>query len=292
MDRRRLIAGLSGLGLIGCDSAPLSRSVPAMIEQPLDLSRLEAAGGRLGVCASTAGARAAWRSDERFVYCSTFKVFLASATLIRVQQGLERLDREIAITPADIVPHSPVTGPQAGGAMTVQALCQATVDISDNAAANLLIRELGGLEAFQGFYRGLGDTVTRVDRSEPAMNQLDGDKDTTTPGQAHDNLDRLFRSPGSPLSASSHALLMGWLFGSPTGPNRIRAGVPQGWRVAHKTGTGGYGPTHDIGLAYPPEGEPVVIAVYFHGPEQASAEANDAVIAEATRLALGALGHG
>ena len=75
----------------------------------------------------------------------------------------------------------------------------------------------------------------------------------------------------------------------PTGMGRIKAGVPAGWRVAHKTGTGGYGPTNDIGILYPPSGEPVIIAAYYHAASDAAG--NEVVIAEATRLALTTLGR-
>jgi beta-lactamase class A len=78
---------------------------------------------------------------------------------------------------------------------------------------------------------------------------------------------------------------------TPTGQARIKAGVPAGWTVAHKTGTGGYGPTNDIGVLYPPTGAPVIVAAYNHGAGEAAPERNEAVIAEATRLALAELGR-
>ena len=256
----------------------------------LDLSALEARhGGRLGVSAWSAFRVAGWRDDERFVYCSTFKAYLAAATLLRVQAGEERLDRAIPVTSADMTNHAPVTGAAVGGSLTVDQLMEATVGLSDNPAANLLIRELGGLEALREFYRGIGDQSTRVDRLEPEMNRLDGGKDTITPGQSAVNLRRLFVSRDTPLSTRSKERLLGWMFDTPTGPGRIKAGVPAGWRVAHKTGTGGYGPTNDIGLLYPPSGEPLVLAVYFHATPESTSAQNDAVIADATRMTLAAI---
>ena len=256
----------------------------------LDLNALEARhGGRLGVSASSASRVAGWRDDERFVYCSTFKAYLAAATLLRVQAGEERLDRAIPVTSADMTNHAPVTGAAVGGSLTVDQLREATVGLSDNPAANLLIRELGGLEALREFYRGIGDQSTRVDRLEPEMNRLDGGKDTITPGQSAVNLRRLFVSRDTPLSTRSKERLLGWMFDTPTGPGRIKAGVPAGWRVAHKTGTGGYGPTNDIGLLYPPSGEPLVLAVYFHATPESTSAQNDAVIADAARMTLAAI---
>jgi beta-lactamase class A len=292
--RRTVLTGLGALGLIGC--APEGGGTPAAPHgtQPLDLSALEARhGGRLGLAAldTGTGRHLAARGDERFVYCSTFKTFLAAATLMRVQAGEEQLDRAIPITPADMISHAPVTGPATGASLTVEALMRGTVEVSDNPAANLLLRAMGGLEPMQAFYRGIGDVTTRVDRFEPEMNRLDGERDTTTPMQGAANLQQLFIGPASPLSAASQSMLLGWMLATPTGPGRLKAGAPASWRVAHKTGTGGYGPTNDIGILYPPAGAPVIVAAYFHATPDSAAAANDAVIAEATRLALSALGR-
>jgi len=286
-DRRSVLTGLGALGLMGC--SPL---VGETLSFSREMQALEARhGGRLGLALSTSGRRFAYRPDERFVYCSTFKMYLAAATLLRVQAGEERLDRAIPVTQADMVNHAPVTEPAIGGTLTIEQLMKGTVEVSDNPAANILIRELGGLDALRAFYRGIGDTDTRVDRLEPEMNRLDGDKDTITPVQSVANLHRLLVSSDTPLSAGSKSLLMRWLVDTPTGMGRIKAGVPAGWTVAHKTGTGGYGPVNDIGVLYPPSGDPIVMAVYFHATRESTDAQREAVIADATRIALAALGH-
>lgn len=301
-DRRSVLTGLGALGVAGCGPAPetaagaQSQSPHRLASPPrqLDLSALEAAhGGRIGLDAldATNHRRVVWRASERFVYCSTFKMYLAAATLLRVQAGQERLGRAIPITRADMINHAPTTEPAVGSTLTVEQLMQGTVELSDNPAANILIREMGGLDALRAFYRGIGDESTRVDRLEPEMNRLDGDKDTITPMQSVANIRRLLVDADTPLSPASKALLLRWMTDTPTGQGRIKAGLPAGWTVAHKTGTGGYGPTNDIGVLYPPSGEPVVMAVYYHADRSSSSEQNEAVIAEATRLALKALGH-
>ena len=287
-DRRSVLTGLGALPLVGC-------GVSVHFEYPFDLAELETRnGGRLGLAAldTATGRRVGWRADERFVYCSTFKMFLAAAILVRIQDGHETLDRLIPVTAADMINHAPVTEPAIGSSLSVDRLMQAVVEVSDNPAANLLLKAGGGLEAMRAFYRTLGDDSTRVDRFEPEMNRLDGDRDTILPARSVSNLQRLFQDPASPLTASSQDRLLGWMANAPFGSGRIKAGVPAGWRVAHKTGTGGYGPTNDIGLLYPPTGQPVIVAAYYHGTPTTSGAANDAVIAEATRLALAALGHG
>ena len=298
MDRRSVLSTLAALPLAGCGAAPspaAGETVQAPAVAEIDLRELEGrSGGRLGLALHdlASGRRLVWRAQERFVYCSTFKAYLAAATLLRVQTGDERLDRAIPITAADMINHAPVTEAAVGSSLTVEQLMKATVEVSDNPAANLLLKALGGLGAMQQFYRSIGDQTTRVDRFEPEMNRLDGDKDTIQPLQSAANLHRLFVDPATPLSAASKALLLRWMTDSPTGAGRIKAGVPAGWTVAHKTGTGGYGPTNDIGVLYPPTGEPVVLAIYYHATPETSAAANDAVIAEATRSALKAVGHG
>jgi beta-lactamase class A len=289
-DRRSVLTGLGALGVAGCGPSPISEVDVTLFDRDLDLSALEARhGGRLGLCAFGRKGRVKWRATERFVYCSTFKMYLAAATLLRVQAGEERLDREIAITRADMTNNAPVTEPAIGRTLPVERLLQGTVEVSDNPAANLLLRAMGGLEPMRDFYRGIGDATTRVDRFEPEMNRLDGDKDTIQPARSAANIHRLFVDASTPLSAESKALLLGWMFAAPTGMARIRAGVPEGWRVAHKTGTGGYGPTNDIGILYPPSGAPVILAAYYHAASDRPE--NEAVIAEATRLALKGLGR-
>lgn len=267
---------------------------PAVLPETFDLSGLETRnGGRLGFFAHDTGSgrKLVWRGEERFIYCSTFKLFLASATLLRVQAGEERLDRLVPITEADLLEWAPITGPAVGGSLSVKALVQGAVEVSDGVAANLLLRAMGGPEAMQAFYRRMGDQTTRADRYEPYLVRLDGDKDTIQPLQSAANIQKLILDPASPLFDAHRALLVGWMLASPTGPDRIKAGVPEGWRVAHKTGTGGYGPTNDIGILYPPTGAPVIVTTYYHATRDSSANQNAAVIAEATRMALRALGH-
>lgn len=288
--RRSVLAGLGALGLMGCAGG---NDRPVAGDVVLDFSELEKThGGRIGLHVYSVWANGGWRSNERFLYCSTFKLFLAAAVLQRVARGDERLDRAVPVVAADMLNHAPVTETAVGGTLTIERLCQAIVEVSDNPAANILIRELGGLGVLRDWYRTLGDQVTYLDRIEPQLNLPDGDKDTTTPLQTIQNFDALFLRGERRLQGEANTLMSNWLFASPTGPNRIKGGVPEGYRVAHKTGTGADGPTNDIGLIYPPSGEAISIAVYYDGPASASQDQRDGVIAEATRQALKAIGHG
>jgi beta-lactamase class A len=289
-DRRTLLAGLGAAGVLHMIAPPAAWAVPST---PLELKALESRhGGRIGVCAQDNGRRVAWRSEERFAYCSTFKLFLAAGTLERVQRGQERLDRAIPILKSDMLEYAPTTEKAIGSTLTVEQLCKAAVELSDNPAANILIREMGGLDAWRNWYRAIGDSVTRVDRLETELNTAipDDPRDTTTPAQTVANLDKILL--GGLLSPALRTLLEGWMVNTPTGARRIRAGVPSGYRVGHKTGTGSRASYNDIGIVWPPEGPPILIAVYFTGSRDASPEQIDAVVAEATRASLKALGHG
>lgn len=288
--RRAFLSGMAATALLNGVNPSIGH---AASPDALNLEALEARhGGRIGLCAQAGNRRVGWRQDERFAYCSTFKLFLAACVLERAQRGAEKLDRQIPILKADMVSHAPVTGPAVGASLTIEQLCRAVVEVSDNPAANILIRELGGLEAWQGWYRGIGDQVTRVDRWETQLNTaIQGDpRDTTTALQYVQNIEKVMTT--SFLARSHLALLERWLLDSPTGAGRIKASVPAGYRVGHKTGTGPKGTHNDIGIIRPPVGLPITIAIFMTGASDAAPEQIDAVIAEASRIALKSLGRG
>jgi len=291
-DRRTVLIGAGALLLAACSrtSGTTEDETPHLMLGELETRH----GGRLGVAALdlASGRRALWRSQERFAFCSTFKLFLAAATLERAGRGEERLDRAVPITRADMVPHAPVTEKAIGRTLTIRELAQAIVEVSDNPAANILIREMGGLPAWRDWVKGLGDSTTTISRLEPDLNSaLPNDpRDTALPEQTLGNLREVLF--GDRLSAEHAQLLEDWLVASPTGPGRIKAAAPEGWRVAHKTGTGSGGPTNDIGVLQPVSGSPILMIVYYHADETSTPEQRDAVVAEATRRALAVLGHG
>lgn len=242
-------------------------------------------GGRLGVALldTATNTRLAWRGEERFPMCSTFKFLLSAAILDRCDVDREQLDRRIAFAATDLVPHSPVTEKAAGGpGLTIAELCEATMTTSDNTAANLLLIGLGGPAALTAWLRTLGDRVTRLDRIEPALNTaLPGDpRDTTTPLAMLGDLHRLLIK--SPLASASRDRLIGWLVANQTGDTRLRAGIPAGWRVGDKTGSGANGTVNDIGIVWPPGRAPILVASYLTGSPR-STETSNAVHAAVAR---------
>ena len=176
-------------------------------------------------------------------------------------------------------------------ALTIRQLMQAAVEVSDNPAANILIREMGGIAVWRSWWPTFGDTTTLISRLEPDLNTaLPNDpRDTCLPEQTLANI-RLMSS-STRLTPDHDALLKGWLVASPTGSGRLKAATPAGWTIAHKTGTGANGTTNDIGMLTPPTGAPVIMAAYFTDAVDATSEECEAVIADAARRALKVLGR-
>ncbi|CAN5751556.1 class A beta-lactamase [soil metagenome] len=259
------------------------------------LAALEARlGGRVGVMAVNlgSGASLAHRSWERFAMCSTFKWLLAAAALARAQARDLPLDELLSITDADLLEYAPAARQNlARGAMTVQEMCAASVELSDNTAANLLLARIGGPEGLTAFLRGIGDDVTRLDRTEPTLNEnrLGDARDTTTP-EAMTTLLRKILATNDVLDASSRGLLIGWMVASKTGTAKLRAGLPGSWRVGDKTGLGQNGANNDVAIAWPKEGAaPIVIASYL-SEGKAEPAARDAAHAEIGRVIFEVLG--
>jgi len=227
-----------------------------------------ASGGRIGLCVENlrTGAKIAWRADERFVMCSTFKVSLAACVLASVDKGLTRLDELIAYGPDDLLEYAPVAKQNLEkGAMSVADMCKAAVELSDNTCANALLVRVGGPSALTAFWRSIGDEVSRLDHNEPELNRSPpGDPhDTTTPAAMAGNLRSLIF--GNVLSLNSRERLTAWMLGCKTGDNRLRAGLPKDWRVGDKTGNNGKDAAGDIAMTWSTRGEAVLICAYTQG---------------------------
>ena len=277
------------LGLCAAVGAASLRQARAASREDMgaSLSTIEAqCGGRLGVgiLDTATGAIHGHRCDERFPMCSTHKALTAAAVLHRVDRGEDRLDRRVHFGKAEVISYSPATQPHAGkDGMTLGAICEAAVTLSDNTAANLMFAALGGPAGVTAFLRGTGDEVTRLDRTEPELNAVrPGDpRDTTTPVVMATTLWRLVL--GDALLPASRAQLAEWLVAGRTGATRLRAGVPASWRVGEKTGTNGSGTANDIGILWPPGRAPLVVTAFVTA-STAPPDAQDGAIAAVARL--------
>jgi beta-lactamase class A len=287
-------AVLRGLALIPAAAPSLWPGLARGATVDQRLAELESnAKGRLGLSAlNTAdGARLDYRADERFAFCSTFKIVAASALLKRSAKETDLLQQHIAITQDDLVSYSPITSKHVGEGMTVAELCAAGLQYSDNTAANLMIRLIGGPLAVTAFARSIGDEQFRLDRTETSLNTaIPGDpRDTTTPAAMAKTLKGV--ALDELLDPPQRAQLVDWLRGNTTGGKRIRAALPAGWGAGDKTGTGDYGTTNDVGLAWPPGKPPLVLVIYFTGTSKDAAPRDD-VLASAARVALEHFGYG
>ena len=262
-------------------------SAPQVFAGPLEnlkdrISRIEAkVKGRLGVAVLDTGTGRSfgYRENERFPMCSTFKLMAAAAILKRVEQKQETLERRVHFTKSDLVTYSPVTEKHIESGMTVAELCEAAITLSDNTAGNLMLAMLGGPSGVTAFARALGDPLTRLDRTEPTLNEaVPGDvRDTTTPAAMAENLQKLIF--GHALAKASSAQLQAWLLANKTGDARLRARLPSGWRVGDKTGSGERGSTNDIGILWPPDSAPIIVAAYLT-ETAAPADKRNAALAE------------
>ncbi len=293
IDRRTMLCGSAALTISAC--AP--KAPPAvMVTASAAMADLEAkSGGRLGafVLDTASGKMSGHRHDELFGMCSTFKLALAAAVLQLADEGLLDAEMPLRYGEADMIPNSPVTRENLSkGAMSIIALAEATQKTSDNAAANLLIRHIGGPLALTAIFRSWGDPVTRLDRYETAMNNVPpGEvRDTTSPQAFARTMAKLLAGDEL-LKPASRDRLVQWMIDTKTGSQRVRKGLPQSWRAGDKTGSG-WGSTYDnktndVAIFWPPARPPVIVTAYYEadGRYDEVRDADQAVLAEVGRIA-------
>lgn len=269
MDRRAFSLSLSlSAGLLGAGACALQ----AKGEPTERLRALERhAGQRLGafVLDTGTGRSLGWRADERFCHCSTFKLSLAAMALREAAAGRLDLAEPLAFSRADIVAYSPVVEDNLDkGALPILTLAEAVQVTSDNAAANVLMRRLGGPEALTRFWRDIGDATSRIDGYEPDINVIPPgtQENSTSPRAMAETVRRIVL--GDVLNSADRDRLGGWMEATESGRNRIRAALPSGWRGLDKTGTGMRptvgNKTNDLAVLIPPGGRsPIVVVGYF-----------------------------
>ena len=282
INRRQWIGGTAGLAF--SMQARRAEAGEGFASLSAAFARIEARrGGRLGVAVldTGTGSRAGYREDERFPIGSTFKLLAAAAVLARADVGLDSMDRRIRYSRGDLVTYSPATETHAGGdGMTLAALCEAAITLSDNTAGNLLLDALGGPQGLTDTIRSLGDRVTRLDRIETALNEArPGDpRDTTSPAAMLASLHAF--TIGSGLSDLAKAALLGWLRNNTTGNARLRAGLPSGWHAGEKTGSSEYNTSNDVALLWPPNGGAAVLVAAYLTEGVADGKLRDAALAD------------
>jgi beta-lactamase class A len=283
-----LIGGLTLAAVAATTAKPAFATPPPAITPEVQIAGLEQANNvAIGLFAVNLGSGTSLtnRAGESFATCSTFKGYAAARVLQMVERGELTLDRRVFVDPTQIVANSPRTQPRAGGEMTLDELCQAAVQVSDNTAGNLLLTTIGGPQAVTAFARSIGDDQTRLDRWETELNSaIPGDpRDTSTPEAIGSGYRSLLA--GDALAPAQRQQLETWLRANET--SSIRAGLPPGWTTADKTGSGDFATTNDVGIAYGPAGQRVLLSIMTKTTtDDPKAPNNRALIGQLTELVL------
>ncbi|MGI4760354.1 MAG: class A beta-lactamase, subclass A2 [Janthinobacterium lividum] len=224
---------------------------------------------------------------------SVYKFPLALAVLHQVARGHLQLDQKLLLRPADLLPNtwSPLREHYPGGNVRVplREVLRYTVSESDNNGCDILFRLLGGPAAVQAYVRSLGVTTINIAATEEEMHRREDVQYTNWATPAA--MCRLFADfgRGRYLTPASQAVLRQMLATGPTGPQRLRAGVPPGTEVAHKTGTSGTNAagltaaTNDAGLLTLPNGQHVAVVVFVANATASEAEC-ESLIAAVSRV--------
>jgi beta-lactamase class A len=234
----------------------------------------------------------AHRDNDMLAMCSTFKAYLSARVLQKAQRGELTMTDVLYVDPAAVIANSPISGPKAGSSLSLNELCQAALQRSDNTAANMLLRVIGGPPAITEFARSIGDDRTRLDRWETELNSaLPGDpRDTSTPRALGGGIRAILTE--EVLDEAHRKQLEDWMRANTT--SSMRAGLPPGWTTADKTGSGDFASTNDVGIAFGPDGQRVLLAIMTRTRStDANTPALRDLVAEVATLALPSLlGHG
>lgn len=237
------------------------------------LARADA--GRIGVAAMdlSTGRAIGVLGDQPFPMASTSKVAIVATFLQGVDEGRFRLTDQFPMMMP--IPSRKFDGPVApvrpGTMMSALGLIELTITRSDNQATDALLAAVGGPQAVNRWLRQAGMTGIRIDRDIATLVRDDGAVDPATHIDVRDSatpmamvrlLSGLYN--GQWLSASSRSVLIGAMERCVTGRRRIPALLPEGTRVAHKTGTLN-NTTSDVGIIHTPDGRAMAVAIYVTG---------------------------
>lgn len=289
LSRRMMLGGAGALGLAAC--VPVTPDAASRYTMRLRI--IEAAsGGSLGArfFDTATGTGTGLNRQIRYPMCSSFKLSLAAMVLAREQAGALDANRVVRWNRDELMAVSPFTTERLEQGATLRELARATQITSDNAAANVLLRELGGPQALTGFWRSVGDQTSRLDRTEPELNVVPpGEpRDTTTPDAMARTVATLLYGPV--LDAPRKAELRQWMIDTRTGMQRVRAGLPAEWPAGDKTGTSlapGLGSVYvDIGFVEPAGRAPITFAAFYRAATQHTRiePASQAALAECGRV--------
>lgn len=275
--------------MLSMANSPLFAATAESNSTQQSLAQLEASfQGKLGVSAldTNDNALIQYRANQRFPMGCTSKVMGIAAVLQKSMTNPQYLQEKIVYTQKDLQDWAPITKQYVNQGMTIEQLCAAAISYSDNTAMALLAKQVGGPKGITVFARSIGDNAFKLDHSWPdeAYGNLFNGTDSSTPAAMTISLQKLVL--GNVLAPTQRELLKTWMIENTTGDARIRAGVPKGWIVADKTGTGFYyGTANDIAIIWPPKCAPIVVTIFTTSTHKGAPKRED-VIASATRIVI------
>ncbi len=226
----------------------------------------------------------AYRTNTLFPMQCTYRIIAIGALLKQSDINDKLLNEKIHYSKKNFVFWHPVTGEHVQTGMTLKALAQAAITYGDSTAINLITKKLGGYATINKFAHGLNNKTYNIKHYEPDLNSNPMNRDdSSTPKEMALSLKKL--TLGNILKQPKRHLLIKWMRNSTTGYRRIRAGVPVGWAVADKTGSGSHGVANDIALVWSPACKPIVLAIYTIKNKR-SAKWQDNIIANATHIVM------
>lgn len=270
-DRRTALVG--GVALAAGACVPVERDRGGRYSALLNIVE-ETANGTLGVAVFDTGTGRIWGHNDyaRFPQLSSFKLSLAALVLHLDETGTLDAGEHISWEASELLDYAPFAKDRLEQGATLRELAEATQTLSDNTAANVLLRRLGGPERLTSFWRAIGDETSRLDRTEPALNDVPpGEiRDTTTPAASVRTLAKLVY--GDVLGDVARTTLKAWMAETRTGMRRVRAGLPSEWPAGDKTGTSfarGMGSVYvDVGYVEPADRAPLTFATFFRAARQ------------------------
>ncbi|WP_223152122.1 class A beta-lactamase [Chitinophaga qingshengii] len=259
--------------LLICPLVSMAQSKTTLPQQFESIAK--ASKGTVGVSALIleTGETAGLNAEARFPMQSVYKFPIAMAVLQQIDKGKFRLDQPVRVLPSDYIPkpgHSPLRDEHPGGNVDVSIaeLLRYNVAESDGSACDVLLRIIGGTAVADKYVHSLGIKNMRIALTEQVQvpNEPMQYQNWSTPA-AMTALYKKFYT-GHVLSDSSYNFLLDLLVNSGPGARRLKAQLPKGTVVAHKTGTSGTvdgltRATNDAGIITLPNGRHLIITVFI-----------------------------
>ena len=239
---------LSLFALVAQPAAAASSPNLLSLEQQLN-SMVAGKSADVGIAALdlNSGETVSIKGNTPFPMASTVKVAVAALYLAQVDNGQRSLDDMI-------------------NGQSARGLMRRMLVHSDNRATDILLADLGGPSAVHDWLQANGIKGLRVDRNISELLRSKRDlwdrRDSSTPVAMVDLLKRLYKA--ELIKPESRNYLLDLMAQCQTGRNRMKAMLPSGTPVEHKTRTLD-GLADDVGFITMPDGHRVAVAIFTRG---------------------------